>query len=406
VEDWAEIRRLYLSEKLSQAEIARRLKLSRNTVANAVHSESPPHYERAPVTSSAWAQVELAVRALLREYPTMPATVIAERVGWAGGRSWFLENVARIRPEYAPADPCDRLVHLPGEQVQCDLWFPGALVPDHAGVLRSFPVLVMVAAYSRFVAAVMLPSRITGDLLAGMWQLLSRDIGAIPRTLLWDNESGIGQRGRLAQGVSGFCGVLGTRLIQARPYDPETKGVVERANGYLGTSFLSGRTFASPADFNTQLTEWLALVANVRRHANTRLIPVEALIADRVAMASLPPVAPTTGTTVSTRLGRDYYVAIASSAYSVHPEVIGRMITVTAELDRVRAHCGDRMVADHERLWGAHGLVADPAHVAAASVLRQQYLHRRSSPGDHLQVDVEVADLSAYDAVFGTGEVA
>ena len=406
MEDWAEIRRLYRSEKLSQAEIARRLGLARNTVANAVHSESPPRYERAPVASSGWLQVEPAVRALLREYPTMAASVIAQRVGWTGGHSWFAENVARIRPEYAPADPCDRLVHLPGEQVQCDLWFPGAVVPDHAGVLRSFPVLVMVAAYSRFIAALMLPSRITGDLLAGMWQLLSRDIGAVPRTLLWDNESGIGQRGRLAQGVSGFCGVLGTRLIQARPYDPETKGVVERANGYLGTSFLPGRTFSSPADFNTQLVDWLAAVANVRRHASTRLVPAEALIVDRAAMAMLPPVAPATGTTVSTRLGRDYYVAIASSAYSVHPEVIGRMITVTAGLDRIQAHCGDRMVADHERLWAAHGLASDPAHVAAASILRQQYLHRRTGAEDHLQVDVEVADLSVYDAVFGTGEVA
>jgi transposase len=199
---------------------------------------------------------------------------------------------------------------------------------------------------------------------------------------------------------------LDTRLIQARPYDPETKGVVERANGYLGTSFLPGRSFTSPADFNTQLTDWLAAVANVRRHATTRLIPVEALASDRVAMPTLPPVAPATGTTVSTRLGRDYYVTIASSAYSVHPEVIGRMITVNASLDRIRAHCGDRMVADHERLWGAHGLASDPAHVAAASILRQQYLHRRTGTEDHLQVDVEVADLSAYDAVFGTGEVA
>lgn len=406
MEDWAEIRRLYRSEKLSQAEIARRLKLSRNTVANAVHSESPPRYERAPVRSSAWLTVEPAVRVLLREYPTMAASVIAQRVGWNGGRSWFAENVARIRPEYAPADPCDRLVHLPGEQVQCDLWFPGQLVPDHAGVLRTFPVLVMVAAYSRFIAAMMLPSRITGDLLAGMWQLLSHDIGAVPRTLLWDNESGIGQRGRLAQGVSGFCGVLGTRLIQARPYDPETKGVVERANGYLGRSFLPGRTFCSPADFNAQLVDWLASVANVRRHATTRLIPTEALIADRAAMATLPPVAPMTGTTVSSRLGRDYYVTIASSAYSVHPEAIGRMITVTAGLDHIRARCGERLVADHERLWGAHGLVSDPAHVAAASELRQQYLHRRTSAQDHLQVDVEVADLSSYDVVFGTGEVA
>ncbi|OMC05618.1 transposase [Mycobacterium sp. NS-7484] len=405
MEDWAEIRRLYRSEKLSQAEIARQLALSRNTVAKALRSESPPRYERKPAVTSAWAQVELAVRALLGQFPTMPATVIAQRVGWTGGHSWFAENVARIRPEYAPADPCDRLVHLPGEQVQCDLWFPGQLVPDHAGVLRSFPVLVMVAAHSRFIAAMMIPSRVTGDLLAGMWQLLSRHIGAVPRTLLWDNESGIGQRGRLAEGVAGFCGVLGTRLIQARPYDPETKGLVERVNGYLETSFLPGRIFVSAADFNAQLLDWLTSIANRRTHATTGLIPADLLTADQVAMAGLPPLAPAVGTTTTTRLGRDYYVSFGGNAYSVHPEVIGRMITVTAGLDRIIARCGDRVVADHERLWGTAGLVSDPQHVAAAAVLREQF-RTRPSAGAHLQVEVEVADLSAYDAVFGTGEVA
>jgi transposase len=405
VEDWAEIRRLYRSEKLSQAAIARQLALSRNTVANALRAEAPPRYERAPVTTSAWALVEPAVRALLGQFPTMPATVIAQRVGWTGGHSWFAENVARIRPEYAPADPCDRLVHLPGEQVQCDLWFPGQLVPDHAGVLRSFPVLVMVAAYSRFIAAVMIPSRVTGDLLAGMWQLIADGIGGVPRTLLWDNESGVGQRGRLAEGVAGFCGVLGTRLIQARPYDPETKGLVERANGYLGSSFLPGRTFCSPADFNAQLCEWLTTLANRRKHATTRVIPAEALSADREAMALVPPVPPRTGTTVTTRLGRDYYVSVGGNAYSVHPEMIGRMITVTAGVGRITARCGERVVADHERLWGTAGLVTDPQHVAAAAILREHFRNRPAA-GGHLDVDVEVADLGAYDAVFGTGEVA
>lgn len=405
MEDWAEIRRLYRSEKLSQAAIARRLSLSRNTVAKAISAEAPPRYERGPSTTSAWAQIELAVRVLLGQFPTMPATVLAQRVGWTGGHSWFAENVARIRPEYAPADPCDRLVHLPGEQVQCDLWFPGALVPDHAGVLRSFPVLVMVAAYSRFVAAMMIPSRVTGDLLAGMWHLLSDGIGAVPRTLLWDNESGIGQRGRLAEGVAGFCGVLGTRLIQTRPYDPESKGLVERVNGYLETSFLPGRTFTSAADFNAQLWAWLAGIANRRIHASTGLIPAEALAADRAAMAALPPVAPVVGTTVTTRLGRDYYVNCGGSAYSVHPEVIGRMITVTTGLDRITAHCGGRLVADHERLWGSAGLVTDPEHLAAAAILREQF-RTRPAAGSHLQVEVEIADLSAYDTRFGTGDVA
>lgn len=403
MEDWAEIRRLYRSEKLSQAEIARRLGLARNTVAKAVRSDSPPRYERPPVRTSAWAQIEAAVRAVLSEHPRMPASVIAERVGWSGGHSWFSENVARIRSQYAPADPCDRLVHRPGQQIQCDLWFPGPLVPDHAGELRSFPVLVMVAAYSRFIAAVMIPSRVTGDLLAGMWQLLAGHIGAVPRSLLWDNESGIGQRGRLAEGVAGFCGVLGTRLVQARPYDPETKGLVERANGYLGTSFLPGRTFDSPEDFNAQVTDWLTTRANTRRHASTKAIPVEALTADRQAMAALPPVAPTTGTTMTTRLGRDYYVSLGGNAYSVHPEAIGRMITVTATPDSVVAYCGDRMVAEHQRLWGTNGLASDPKHLAAAAVLREHY-RNRALASSHLDVEVQVADLGAYDAAFGTGE--
>ena len=45
MEGWAEIRRLYRSEKLSQAEIARRLELSRNPVAKAVNSSAPPRYD-------------------------------------------------------------------------------------------------------------------------------------------------------------------------------------------------------------------------------------------------------------------------------------------------------------------------------------------------------------------------
>ena len=138
MEDWAEIRRLYRSENLSQAAIARRLSLSRNTVAKAINAEAPPRYERAPSMTSAWAQIEPAVRVLLGQFLTMPATVLAQRVGWTGGHSWFAENVARIRPEYAPADPCDRLVHLPGEQVQCDLCSPVRWCPITPGCCARF----------------------------------------------------------------------------------------------------------------------------------------------------------------------------------------------------------------------------------------------------------------------------
>ena len=93
------IRHLHRSEGLSQRAIARQLRIARDTVADALASDGPPKYQRAPVPSAISA-VEPQVRALLMAYPQMPATVLAERVGWTGSISWFRERVRAIRPEY------------------------------------------------------------------------------------------------------------------------------------------------------------------------------------------------------------------------------------------------------------------------------------------------------------------
>ena len=192
-----------------------------------------------------------------------------------------------------------------------------------------------------------------------------------------------------------FCGVLGTRLIQARPYDPETN-LVERANGYLGTSFLPAASSAHRRTGTSSVPGWP--IGNITISPPPTQIP-SALMADRTAMAQLPPIAPTVGTTLTTRLGRDYYVSVGGNAYSVHPEAIGRMITVTTALERITVRCADRVVADHQRLWGSSGWCGDPVHVAAAAVLRRAVrppAHRRPPSRGRCRV----ADLSAYDAVF------
>lgn len=81
VEDWAEIRRLHRAEGLPIKMIARVLGISKNTVKSALESNQQPKYERAPQGSIVDA-VEPRIRELLQAYPTMPATVIAERIGW------------------------------------------------------------------------------------------------------------------------------------------------------------------------------------------------------------------------------------------------------------------------------------------------------------------------------------
>jgi transposase len=80
VEDWAEIRRLHRSEGMPIKVIARRMRCSKNTVRAALRRDVPPKYERSPRGSMVDA-VEQKIRDLLAVTPTMPATVIAERIG-------------------------------------------------------------------------------------------------------------------------------------------------------------------------------------------------------------------------------------------------------------------------------------------------------------------------------------
>jgi hypothetical protein len=394
LEDWALIRRL-AAEGVPKARIAERLGISRTTVIKAVNSDAPPSYERRPAPTS-FTVFEPRVRELLEQTPDMPATVLAERVGWTGSIRWFRENVARLRPEQRPIDPADRIVWVAGDAAQCDLWFPPRRIPLEDGSAKLLPVLVITAAYSRFVTAQMIPTRKTEDLLLASWELIQQ-FGRVPRRLLWDNEPGIGRGQRRAEGVGSFMGTLATKLVLLPPRDPESKGIVERRNGWFETSFMPGRTFTSPADFNAQFTDWLTR-ANARVVRTIKAAPTDLVDADRAAMLALPPVPLHLGWRNKIRLGRDYYVRLDTNDYSFDPTVIGRMVDVAADLERVRVRADGRIVAEHRRVWARGTTITDPAHVQTAAWLRKQFQQPRVAYADR---DDLVRDLSDYDRAFG-----
>jgi transposase len=316
------------------------------------------------------------------------------------------DRVRQLRPYYLPPDPASRTAYERGHRVQCDLWFPPVEVALGYGQTGRPPVLVMVAGYSRMMFALMLPSRQGPDLVAGHWALL-QGMGAVPRELVWDNESAVGSwragRPKLTAEFDAFRGLLGVSVHQCRPRDPEAKGLVERANGYLETSFLPGRTFVSPADFNTQLAGWLPR-ANSRQHRRLGCQPVQRWEADRAAMLTLPPVPPPPWRQ-SLRLPRDHYVRVGSNDYSVDPAVVGRRIEVSTTLDQVVVTCAGRVVATHPRCWATHQSITDPDHATAAARLRHE--HRASATARAAQnaqtteTQVQVRPLSDYDAAFG-----
>lgn len=402
VEDWAEIRRLHRAEGLPIKVIARVLGVSKNTVKSALASEAPPKYQR-PQRGSIVDEVEPRVRELLQAYPRMPATVIAERIGWTRSIRVLSARVAELRPVYLPPDPASRTAYAAGEVAQCDLWFPPIEVPVGFGQTRKptqLPVLTMICAYSRWLMAVLIPSRRAEDLFAGWWQLIA-GLGAVPRALVWDGEGAIGRwragRAELTSECQAFRGVLAAKVIICRPADPEAKGLIERSHDYLERSFLPGRRFASPADFNAQLTDWLALV-NTRPRRVLGCAPTDRIGADRAAMLGLPPVAPAVGWYASLRLPRDHYVRLDSNDYSVHPAAVGRRVLVRADLDRVQAFCDGERIAEHQRVWAVHQTISDPAHVEAAKVLRRKHINAaRPIP----EPDVAIRCLDDYDAALG-----
>lgn len=403
MEDWAEIRRLRTAEGMAIKAIVRKLGISRNAVRRALASDAPPTYVRPPKGSRVDA-VEPAIRELLRDTPTMPATVIAERIGWEHGLTVLKDRVRELRPYYLPPDPATRTEYDPGHRVQCDLWFPPVPVPLGAGQEGSPPVLVMTSGYSRMRWATMIPSRTAPDLIAGHWRLLTL-MGAVPRQLVWDNEGAVGgwRRGKptLSEEFESFRGSLGIGVHLCRPRDPEAKGLTERNNGYFETSFLPGRTFTGPDDFNTQMAEFLAR-ANDRHSRRIGCAPTARWATDRDAMLGLPPAPLAVGWRTRVRLPRDHYVRLASNDYSVDPSVVGRFVDVVADLTHVTITCAGTVVGRHDRCWARHQTLTDPAHREKAFELAHRARTIKDHPAEPAGVVVEARDLSVYDTIFGT----
>lgn len=269
------------------------LGISRNTVKAAVAAEGPPKYERKP-SGSVVDAFEPRIRELLRAVPTMPSTTIAERIGWLYSVRTLSGRVAELRPFYLPQDPASRTSYEPGEIGQCDFWFPDIELPVGFGQTRTakqLPVLTMVCGYSRWACRVLVPTRGAEDLYAGWWQHLWT-LGGVPRLLVWDGEGAVGRwrprNPQLTAECQAFRGTLATQVKICKPADPETKDLVERLHDYLEKSFLPGRAFTSPSDFNTPLQAWFER-ANHRQHRTLACRPVDRVAADVAKMIPLPP---------------------------------------------------------------------------------------------------------------------
>jgi O-antigen/teichoic acid export membrane protein len=311
---------------------------------------------------------EPRIRELLATWPAMPTTLIAQRIGWDHSYQMLLEQVAELRPVYSPSyQHVIRTKYMAGQTAQCGLWFPPIEVPVGFGQTRSanqLPVLTMITGYSHWLSAILIPSRRAEDLLAGWWGLIA-ELGAVPHMLTWHSKDATGwledRQGQVTAKCEEFCRSLSTSVVVCRSGDPITTGLIERAQAHLERSFLPGRTFNSPKDFNVQLHDWL-ITENTRRNQQPRYSPAVLIATDRQAMLPLPPIPPSTGLRLPVRVGNRPFIHFDSNEYSVHPALTGRIVELVANLRHVWVLYDGKVAAEHDRAWAAEQTICDPAH--------------------------------------------
>ena len=381
----AQILRYHHVEKWLPGTIARQLHVHYGTVARVLAQAGLPRIGRA--RSSSIDPFLPFILQTLEKFPTLTASrlygMVRER-GYAGGPDHFRHIISRHRPR-RKAEAYLRLRTLMGEQGQVDWAHFGKLKIGRA--VRPLMAFVMVLSYSRDIF-------LRFFLNASMDNFLRGHVGAfatwrgLPRVLLYDNLKSV-----VLERIGDAIRFHPTFLDFARHYRFEPrpvavargneKGRVERAVRFARESFFAARSFVDLDDLNAQAEAWCrGLAADRRCPGQTHLSVREAFAEEAPHLLPLPEnpypiyerevvIAPKTP-----------YVRFDLNDYSIPHTHVRRVLTLLADLDKVRMLDGQHILACHRRSFDKGAQIEDPAHVAALVV--QKHAARRHRATDHL----------------------
>lgn len=375
----------------SQRAIARTLNLSRGAVERALseyHTARNPGVpgETVPPRSSLLDPYVQVIEELVGRYPDLTAMRLLEELrsrGFTGGYTIVRERLRALRPQSAPR-PVIRFETVPGAQAQMD-YSPYDLEFTEEGRRRvhafSYVLGYSRRQYLRFVEAQDFDTTLQQHVRA------FEHLGGVAATCLYDNMKVVvtdyeGDVPLYNPRFLAFATHYGYRPVACRPYRPQTKGKVERQFFFAEKNLLNGRTFRSLAHLNEVTADWLANVADVRVHRETKQTPLERHALELTHLIPLPAnhyeVAPVVYRTVTV----EGCIAWRQNHYSVPSRHLGQMLPVritgeeliiySPDLQEVARHpLFSRVISGERSLLPEHHPARDPTQ--RSTVLRERY---------------------------------
>jgi transposase len=320
--------------------IAHRLQISRRTVRRALaqleQARAPgPPVELPRPAASRGSQLdghEAAIAALLARHPEITARRIYEelrRLGYTGGYTILSERVRRLRPRPVGA-PVRRFETAPGVQAQMD-YSTYDLDFTNEGRRRVY-AFSYVLGYSRrqylhFVESQDFATTIRQHIRA------FEHLGGVAATCLYDNMKVVvsgydGDEPVYNPRFLAFAAHYGFRPVACRVRRPQTKGKVERQFAYVETNLLNGRSFQGLEHLNEITAQWLAEVADVRIHRQTKARPVDRHAEERPHLQPLPARPFDTAEVVYRTVDAEGFVVYRQNFYAAPWRLLGQTVAV------------------------------------------------------------------------------
>lgn len=344
---------LHEVERLSIRQIAKQIRMSRDTVAKIIRTDGV-------YSSKEKDKLLNPYRGLIAqwyiEYPLMRATQVYERLKSYGCEGSYRSIVSytkefreRKRPRY------HALTFLPGEEVQVD-WFIVTGLPF--GRVYGF---IFVLSYSRYAWGKIYPRNSFEFFLDGHIRCFEK-IGGIPHTCRYDNlKSVIISRNPQIQYNSQFLDFsrfYRFAIYVCNPHSGNEKGRVERIIRDI-RSFLRINEFSNVSDMNTQFHAWLDKRNNTI-HRATRKTPVELLAEEK--LLTIPLIKYEACKIIPVCVSSTGFVEFDTNKYSVPNTASLKNADLFAYPDKIIVKIGAHTLATHKRSFSKNQTIENPLH--------------------------------------------
>lgn len=331
VQDWITVNRLF-KQGVPIRQIARQLKMSRNTVKRLLSLKEEPKYFRNNYESKVDKyKDDICIWYLDPLYNFNGTRIFRELIkkGYTGSISPVYRYLNTLKEERKKINSKATVrIETPfGDQAQFD-WSPYKVIIGDK--LTDVYCITMILSASRKKAMVF-TKNVEGNSIYEAIHELFTDLGGVTQELLIDNPKALvinntpGSEVEFNLSALRLSTFLGFEFNACNPYRARTKGKIEKPYQYIEEQFIKGNRFATMTDLNSEgkkfILEW-----NNQIHGTTKRIPNEMFLEE---VETLIPVKNTKfiiEDLKERKVSLDSFISVDGSKYSVPIEYVGKKV--------------------------------------------------------------------------------